>query len=255
MLIMPILNTSKNGITKIYNVEITLKNAKKVKENTKLKGFSESDVIVNGTSFNNSIFNTKSHEDNVVVNFIRSINYKTDKKDFLITTRTNSNKATYDLYNVAMPPRKVSSSLDNLYGKAIIDMQKEIPNIKKGRYLSLKQLGINSHLTDEKLGKLKYIVENTKEKERLEYLFLINGVGDLRNIIDYFKLFNFTIISEATIKEEDFLKILDAFNYTSSKDCRSLNKYYIMAKENQDIYRRLTILNRILYKKNLNLIN
>lgn len=255
MLIMPILNTSKNGITKIYNVEITLKNAKKVKENTKLKGFSESDIIVNGTSFNNSIFNTKSHEDNVVVNFIRSNNYKTDKKDFLITTRTNSNKATYDLYNVAAPPRKVSASLDNLYGKAIIDMQKEIPNIKKGRYLSLKQLGINSHLTDEKLTKLKYIVENEKDKERLEYLFLMNGIGDLRNVIDYFKLFNFTIINESTIKEEDFLKILDAFNYTSSKDYRSLNKYYTMAKENQDIYRRLTILNRILYKKNLNLIN
>lgn len=255
MLIMPILNTSKNGITKIYNVEITLKNATKVKENTKLKGFFESDVIVNGSSFNNSIYNTKNHEDNVVVNFIRSNNYKTDKNNFLITTRSSSNKETYDLYNVAIPPRKVSKSLDNLYGKAIIDMQKEIPDIKKGRYVSLKQLGIDSHLTDEKINKLKYIVETTQEKEKLEYLFLINGIGDLRNTINYLKLFNFTIISDATIKEEDFLKILKAFKNTSSKDYKSLNKYYIMAKENKDIYSRLTILNRILYGKNLNLIN
>ena len=32
MLIMPILNTSKDGISRIYNVEVRLKNAIKVKK-------------------------------------------------------------------------------------------------------------------------------------------------------------------------------------------------------------------------------
>ena len=101
MLVMPILNTSKDGTTRIYNVEIRLKTAVKVKENTELKGFGEADVIVNGSSFKESVFNTKNQENNVVVNFIRNKNYRSDKKDFLITTRHNSNSNLYDIIKMS----------------------------------------------------------------------------------------------------------------------------------------------------------
>ena len=129
MLIMPILNTSKDGISRIYNVEVRLKNAIKVKKDINLRGYEEADVIVNGSSFKNSIFNEKNQESNVVVNFIRNKNYRSDKKDFLVTTRNHSNSNLYDLYSIEVPPRKVTTGLDNLYGKVIIDMQKEIPDI------------------------------------------------------------------------------------------------------------------------------
>ena len=135
MLVMPILNTSKNGISKIYNVEVTLKTAAKVKKDTKLRGFSESDIIINGTSFNDSVYNIKNKQPNVIVNFLRNNNFRANKKDFLITTRENSNSNLFDLYNVDMPPRKITAGLDNLYGSVVIDMQKEIPNIKHGSKL------------------------------------------------------------------------------------------------------------------------
>lgn len=60
MLVMPILNTSKNGTTKIYNVMISLKTASKVRENTRVNGIGEEDIVIGSSSFKNSIYNTKN---------------------------------------------------------------------------------------------------------------------------------------------------------------------------------------------------
>lgn len=254
MLIMPILNTSKNGISKIYNVEVKLKTATKVKENTKLKGFEESDVIIGGTSFNKSIYNTKNREDNVIVNFIRSSNYRNDRNDFLITTRSNSNSTLYDLYNVSIPPRKVTAGLDNLYGKVITDMQKEIPNIKRGRYISLKDLGVCSHINNNRISSLKYIVDKSTDEENLKYLLLANSLGDLKSTIDFIKLFDFTIISEATVDENQIKDLVNSLQNTYTRDVRNLKRYYEIAKDNKEEYKKLSSLNKILYGKSINLI-
>ena len=165
MLIMPIINKSKNGNTSIYNVKISLKNASKVREGVVLRGYDESDIIINGTSFNNSIYNKKGIEPNVTVNFLRNFNYRTGKKDFLVTTREASDSTLYDLYNVEMPPRKITAGLDNLYGSTILDIQKEMPDSPKGKYISLKKIGVDTHITDEKLYKLKDIVEKLTDRK------------------------------------------------------------------------------------------
>ena len=254
MLVMQILNTGKDGINRIYNVKIALKGASKVKKSTSLRGFGESDIIVNGSSFNNSIFNTKNHDESVVVNYIRGKMYNSSKKDFLVTTRSNSDSKLYDLYNVSIPAKKVTSGLDRLYGKAIIDMQKEIPNINKGRYVSLLDLGICDHISDEKIDMLKYFVDKARNEDELNYLLLTNNLGNIKATIDFIKQFDFTIISEATIKEDDFNKVLSSLNYTSSRDARNLKRYYNIAKDNKDCYESLSKINRILYGKSINLI-
>lgn len=251
---MQILNTGKDGINRIYNVKIALKGASKVKKSTSLRGFGESDIIVNGSSFNNSIFNTKNHDESVVVNYIRGKMYNSSKKDFLVTTRSNSDSKLYDLYNVSIPAKKVTSGLDRLYGKAIIDMQKEIPNINKGRYVSLLDLGICDHISDEKIDMLKYFVDKARNEDELNYLLLTNNLGNIKATIDFIKQFDFTIISEATIKEDDFNKVLSSLNYTSSRDARNLKRYYNIAKDNKDCYESLSKINRILYGKSINLI-
>ena len=65
MLVMPILiNSNKHSHAKICNVEIKLKNAAKVKKNTDLKGFDQSDIIVNGASFNSSVYNVPKKNPN-----------------------------------------------------------------------------------------------------------------------------------------------------------------------------------------------
>lgn len=254
MLVMPILNTSKDGIARIYNVEIRLKTAIKVKTETSIKDFEEADVIVNGSSFKKSIFNTKNQENNVIVNFIRNKNYRSNKKDFLITTRNYSNSSLYDLYSVEIPPRKVTTGLDNLYGKTIIDMQKEIPNIKRGRYVALSKLGIDEHLTEERLAKLKYGSETAKDEKELEYLILSNNLGDLKATVDFIKLFDFQVISESTILESQVTDLINLLEKTHTREFRNLDSYYNMAKENKVIYKKLSKLNQILYGKPINLI-
>lgn len=254
MLIMPILNTSKDGISRIYNVEVRLKTAMKVKSNTILKGFEESDVIVNGSSFKNSPFNTKNQEDNVVVNFIRNKNYRSNKKDFLITTRHNSNSNLFDLYSVEIPPRKVTIGLDNLYGKVITDMQKEIPNIKRGRYLSLEKIGVGEHLTEERIAKLKYLSEIAKDDKDFDYLLLSNNMGDLKTTLDFIKLFDFKVIGESTILESQITDLIHLLEETHAREFRNLSSYYHMAKKNKKIYKNMSKLNQILYGKPINLI-
>lgn len=254
MLVMQILNTGKDGINRIYNVKVSLKEATKVKESTSLRGFGESDIIVNGSSFNESVFNTKNHDSSVITNFIRNKNYNSTRKDFLVTTRSNSDSKSYDLYNVSIPLKKVTSGLDNLYGKAIIDMQKEIPNIKKGRYISLLDLGVCDHINDEKISSLKYLVDKSTNEEELNYLLIANNLGNMKSTIDFIKQFDFTIISEATIKEEDYNKLLSSLQYTHSKDARNLRRYYQIAKDNKECYEKLSKINKILYGKSINLI-
>ncbi len=254
MLVMPILNTSKNGVTKIYNVEVKLKTATKVKKDTSLKGFEESDIIVNGSSFKKSIYNSKKQDYHVITNFIRNHNYHSDRKDFLITTRTNSNSNLYDLYSVEVPLKKVTVGLDNLYGKVIVDMQKEIPNIKKGRCLSLNELGVDEHITDDKIDRLKYLVTNVTTDSDLDYILYTNNLGNLKSTIEFIKQFDFTIISEATITEEQVKNLLEPLQYTYSQHAKSLGNYYKTAKSNQDTYRKLSIISQILYSKPINLI-
>lgn len=254
MLVMPILNTSKDGTTRIYNVEVRLKTAIKVKEKTELKGFEESDVIVNGSSFKKSIFNTKNQESNTVVNFIRNKNYRSIKKDFLITTRHTSDSNLYDLYNVEIPPRKVNLGLDNLYGKVIIDMQKEIPNIKRGRYVTFNELELDDYITDEKLSKLKELKEIARTDEEFEYLVVANNLGDLRSTLDFINLFDFKVIGESVILENQVTDLINLLESTQTREYRNLNSYYNMAKLNRKSYKRLSRLNKILNGKPISLI-
>lgn len=254
MLVMPILNTGKNGTTRIYNVMISLKTASKVRENTVVNGIDEKDVVIGSSSFNNSLYNTKNKEDNVIVNFIRSKNSNMNRKNFLVTTRNYANKMTYDLYNVEMPPRKVTKGLDNLYGKAILDIQKQIPDIKKGRYVSLKKMGVVDHISDERLEQLRYIVDNAPNEANLQYMLLAHSLGDLKATLEFIKLFDFTIISEATVYESQVTDLLESLKFTETRESRNLHNYYELAKENRDAYYKLSSLNRIINGKPINLI-
>lgn len=256
MLVMPILNTSKNGISKIYNVEVKLKKASKVKEGVIIKGLHESDVSLNGASFNTSVYNTKGIDPNVLVNFLRNYNYKANKKDFLITTRESSDSDLYDLYNVAMPPRKIAAGLDSLYGAAILDMKKEIPGKVKGRYLSLKKLGVDKHITEEKMSKLRYIMEteNKEDMNRVRDVCQLNGVSDLEKTLDFMRLFDCTIINEATLTEQQLTDMLNVLENINTRDAKNLARLYEIAKENKEVYGKLTTISKIVNGRPLNLI-
>ena len=177
-----------------------------------------------------------------------------NKKDFLVTTRHNSNSSLYDLYNIEIPPRKVTTGLDNLYGKVIIDMQKEIPDIKRGRYLSLAEVGVGEHLTEERLAKLKYISETSKDDKEFDYLILSNSMGDLRSTIDFIRMFEFEVVEESTVLENQVEDLINQLEKTKTREYRNLKSYYDMAKKNKVVYKKLSKLNQILYGRPINLI-
>ena len=255
MLVMPILiNETKNSEAMIYNVEVKLNKAAKVKKSTSLKGYKESDIIVNGSSYNNSPYNNINKNYNSVVNFIRN-NIKADKKQFLIATRTYSNSPLFDLYSVAAPPSKISTGLDNLYGSAIIDMQKEIPDIKHGRDIDLKDLGVDLHITEEKVEKMSYIIKNVKDRTKWDYLFTANGVRDLKTTLDFMNLFDFSIIDNSGIEKNQLESIINSFSHTHDQNFKLMKKYYAKAINNKDVFSKLNRLSQLIYNKPIHLIH
>ena len=248
MLILPIVNRNR-----VMNVEIRLRNARKIKTNVLSEEARESDIIVNRERFSNSIFKN-SRADNAPTDFIRakSILYP---RNFLVTTKQKTDSKHYDVYEVSQPPRKVNDSLDKLYGKAITDLRKEIPGVKnRGRYVSFEKLGMNDYLTDEKIGKLQEIVKEERDQSKWPEMFEKEGIADISNTLDFISNFECTVVSDTTIPEENLKSTIKALSNIHTRDYKNLNNYYTMAKKNADIYTKISYINKIMYDKPLTLI-
>lgn len=254
MLILPIVNRNPIADKKrIMNVAITLKNAKKVKPDIFYNYENESNIIVNGEKFSNSIFKD-SRDDNAPTDFIRakSILYP---RNFTVTTKTRIDSKNYDIYEVSQPPRKVNTCLDKLYGKAITDLRKKIPGIQnRGRYVSFEKLGMDEYLTDEKIEKLQRVVREERDQSKWPEIFEREGISDITNTLDFINNFEFTVVSDTTIPEESLQDTLKALGTINTRDYKNLNNYYKMAKRNADIYKKISKINRIMYDEPLALI-
>lgn len=254
MLRLPIINVNRNGVERIFIAQVSKKNAAKIREGVVLKGHNAGDIVSNGISFNESVYNTPGGEPNKTVNFLRYFRGKSDKSTFMITTKEYSDSTLYDLYKVEMPSSKICAGTDNLLGSVILDMKNEIPGNEKGRIISLKKLGIDRSITDDKLDILEQIVKTEKDSKRRIELMQLNGVSDLKNIIDYLKEFKFEIISGTTMKVDDYKNILNVFELINTKETKALSKFYNIALENKEVYDKLSRISKIIYNKPLGLI-
>jgi hypothetical protein len=129
MLILPIVNKNR-----ILNVRVKLKSAEKIRNSIKFEDSQESEVIVNGKKLSESIYRD-SREKNATINFIRSSSLLYPR-NFLVTTRETLDTHVYDVYELGQPPKKINDACEQLYDAIITDIRKEIPGIKRGRYLS-----------------------------------------------------------------------------------------------------------------------
>lgn len=246
MLVLPIIN---NG--RVMNAEVRLKNVSKKRENVCYDDALPSEIIVNREKFSNSLF-SKSNDPNATIDFIRSksINFK---RRFLVTTKSRSNSNAYDVYEVPQPPKSVRN-LDNLYSKAIMDMRKEIPgSLKRGRYISLEDFGIEDQLSDEKIAKLQRIVKGHPKGE-WPGLFEKAGIMEITDVISFLNSFECTLILDTTIPEVSLQETLKAMSALNTRDFKNLNKYYMTAQGNSRIYTRLSYANRLLNGQPLTLI-
>ena len=247
MLILPIVNKNR-----IMNVSIRLKRAEKIRRGVCYDDALPSEIIVNREKFSESSFNGLK-DDKAQVDFIRA---KTllYPRNFLVTTKEENSSSLYDVYEVTPPPKKVNDSLDKLYNKAIVDLQKEIPGVKgRGRYISFKDLGIDKHLTNEKMATLQRIVKENDEEDWPKE-FAEAGIADLSETIDFINNFECTVISDTTIPEASLQDTLSAMEVINTRDYRNLNKFYNMAKDNTEVYTKISYINKVLYDKPLTLI-
>lgn len=236
------------------NVQIKLKNAEKIRRGVSYDDARESDIIVNREKFSESTFwNSKS--ESAPTEFIRSksILYP---RNFLVTTKEQNDSSLYDVYEVGKPPMKVNDSLDRLYGKAITDLQQEIPGTqKRGRYVSFEKLGIGNHLSDEKIAKLQRIIKEERDSSLWPKLFQEEGIMDLQDTVSFINNFECIVLSDHSIPENSIQDTLKALAVINSRDYRNLKNYYEMAKNNTNIYTKISYISKIIYDKPLKLVS
>ena len=247
MLILPIINKNR-----ILNVQVKLKSAQKIKKRVSIDNASGSDIIVNGKKLSESIY-TDTCNDIEALNFVRS-NTLLYPRNYIITTKEEQDSTLYDVYQVAPPPKKVSDGLDNLYGRVLTDMRKEIPGSNKGKYLSFQKIGLGDNLTDDKISKLQRIVSEVEDRSKWPEIFDREGISDLTETVNFIRNFDCTVVSNTTIPEESLQDTLKALEVIHTRDAKNLKNYYNIAKENCDIYAKLSYINKIVYNEPLNLI-
>ena len=247
MLILPIVNNKR-----VMNVEIKLKGASKIREGVFYDDAKEREIIVNREKFSDSSYHA-SRDKNAPIDFIRSksILYP---RNFLVTTRSEVDSKYYDVYQVPQPPKKVNDGLDELYSKSIRDMQNEIPGKEaRGRYVSFKDLGIDSALTNEKIASLQRIIKEERNSTTWKQKFEEAGISELPETADFLNHFECTVLSNTTIPEESLQDTLKALSSINTRDYRNLKKYYRMARDNADIYTKISYISKIVYDKPLSL--
>lgn len=247
MLVLPIVNRGR-----VMHVKVSLKDAEKIHNSVILDGTKESDVIVNQQPFSESSY-LNDKENSSVVNFIRNTSL-ISRNDFLVTTREEVESNRYDVYRVKQPPKFINPALDNLYASVINDMRKEIPHVKKGRYLSFEKLGFNNQLTEEKLTKLQQIIGTEKNSSLWPKLFEQAGIADIPRTLEFLNHFDCTIISDTTIAEEKLQTSIAAMEPLNTQEYRNLKKYYQTAQMNQKVYTKLSAAYRSIYKEPYRLI-
>lgn len=247
MLILPIVNKNR-----ILNVHVQLKGAEKIRSSIKFDDSNESEVIVNGKKLSESIY-SDTRVRNSTINFIRS-NSILYPRNFLVTTRLVADSDVYDVYEVVQPPKKINDALDQLYDAVITDIRKEIPGIKRGRYLSFETVGLGEILTDEKISMLERIVNDVKDSSQWPELFEKAGVADLPRILSFMNNFDCMVVSDTTIKEEDLENMINCLEPLHTRESRNLISYYKTALANKDIYSKLSQINKIIYGRPLSLI-
>ena len=259
MLVLPILNKDK-----IFNARLTLKTATLENNATLLfENVGESDVMVNSKKLSES----KLDKDNIV-EFIRfnSLNYP---RDFFVNTKNKqfdkkkydeignkiSSEDTFDTYRVKPIPSRVNVYLDKLLNNIFLDMMNTVPNKdNNGRYVSLKRLGFDEFINDEKIATLKSIVETVTDSKKLPSLFRSAGVEELVDLVSFFDIFEATVITNSTINKDDLEKMINKYEKIHSKDFKGLNNYYRIAKENNEIYSKINIVSNLLYDKPFRLV-
>ena len=251
MLVMPIVNKGR-----IMNVEVSLKNVSKVRHNVYYEQASSSDIFLNRAKFSTSSFANyeKDQKAQASMDFIRARSLLNSGKLF-VTTKNRRNSKFYDIYSIPFIPKKVNDSLDELYGRALLDLENEIPEAqKRGKYLSLKELKLDGYLTDDKILSFQQMIEKEKDSSNWSKLCKSKNILNLEEILEFLNNFEWVLLTEHSIPEESLKDTLKSLEAIHTRDYRNLKKYYEIAESNALIYMRLSYVYKIIHNKPFALI-
>ncbi len=248
MVVLPIANKDR-----VLFVEVTLKDAQKIHSSVCFESVPESEVIVNQQAYSQSSY-AKDKDDSSVVNFIRNTSL-ISRNDFVVTTREEAESSRYDVYQVKQPPKFVNKALDNLYASIITDMRKQIPGAKKGRCISFDKLGFKDELSEDRVRTLQNVIASERNSSLWPGLLERAGVGDMPKTLEFLEHFDFTVIPATKINEEELRSVLSSLEPLQIQAYHNLNKVYQMAKDNQDIYSKLSRVYHSIYQQPYQLIH
>ena len=255
MLILPVINKGK-----IFNAELKLVHCTKLENNTAnlFDNAQESDIIINGKSLKASNWDKKD-----IMGFVKG-NSINQPRDFYINTKNEqfnekrydvignrlSEKDTFESYKIANPYKLTSFNFDKLYNVMLLDIINRVPNKdSNGRYVSLKDLGFDEVVNDQSIEQLENITNSVRDTSKWDPLFREYKIEDLVKYIDFFNLFEATVVPNSTISSEEVEDLVDKLKPIRTRDFKDLNKYYKIAKENTEIYKNLNKASNLLYGK------
>ena len=252
MLILPIKNINPKTKNDSYvNAQIKFVNQELVKTGKDM-ALSPCNINVCGYEFNGSVYDEKNISPEVITEFIRNCSKSVNshvQKNCLISTKIDSETGMYDIYNVELPPEKVSSELDSLYGKVILDIKNKIPNKAKGRYISFDDVGLSEYFNMNNL----VVLENFIQEERsLGENETVQGMIDA---LAFLNLFEFPIIPKTTIKAQEINSVLTKMSLLNTDIYQKMHKMKLMAEKNREIYMIMSRSNIIINKTPLKLIH
>ena len=251
MLVMPIVNKGR-----VMNVEVSLKDISKVRSNVYYDHASSSDIFLNRAKFSTSSFANyeEGQKAKASMDFIRARSLLNSGK-LLVTTKNRRASKFYDVYSIPLVPKKVNDSLDELYGRALLDLENEIPEAdKRGKYLSLKELKLDQCLTDDKILSFQRMIENEKDSSNWSNRCKAENILNLEEILKFLNNFEWVLLTEHTIPEESLKDTLKSLEAIHTRDYRNLKKYYEIAESNALIYMRLSYVYKIIHNKPFALI-
>lgn len=255
MLILPVINKGK-----IFNAELKLVHCTKLENNTAnlFDNAQESDIIINGKSLKASNWDKKD-----IMGFVKG-NSINQPRDFYINTKNEqfnekrfdvignrlTEKDTFESYKIANPYKLTSFNFDKLYNVMLLDIINRVPNKdSNGRYVSLKDLGFDEVVNDQSIEQLENITNSVRDTSKWDPLFREYKIEDLVKYIDFFNLFEATVVPNSTISSEEVEDLVDKLKPIRTRDFKDLNKYYKIAKENTEIYKNLNKASNLLYGK------
>ena len=242
MMILPVI---ENG--KIRHISVSLP-CKKIKKGIRCKGIEQSEIIVNRKKFSESSF-SESVDAKATTDFIRAFSLLYPR-NFLVVTSSDTNFHLYDVYELTPPLKKVNDNLDELYGKLITDLRKEIPGVeKRGRYVSFKKLGFDEYFDESKNARLKKIINDVNDSSLWNELFQKEGVANLIDFVNFLSKFKYTVLDDYSLDIDNFKNTLHTFSNINTRDYRHLKRYYEIAKTNTEIFEKIEFIFMIVYNK------